>query len=131
MIFVDTSAWFAAAVPWDAKHAAATEWLTSCRDPLVTSDYVVDETLTLLRTKGENERAMSLGSQFFDRTVCTVVRLTDEDIRAAWDIFHRFADKEWSFTDCASRVVMDRLQVSAAFAFDQHFRQFGTVTVVP
>ncbi len=49
----------------------------------------------------------------------------------AWEIFSRFRDNEWSFTDCVSRVVMGRLGISVAFAFDEHFRQFGTVSVVP
>lgn len=40
-------------------------------------------------------------------------------------------DKQWSFTDCTSRVVMERLGIQKVFAFDDHFRQFGTVTVVP
>jgi len=26
---------------------------------------------------------------------------------------------------------MEKLEITEAFAFDQHFRQFGTVTVVP
>ena len=54
-----------------------------------------------------------------------------EVIETAWDIFQKYADKEWSFTDCTSKVVMERLQISKAFAFDQHFRQFGNVVVVP
>jgi len=46
-------------------------------------------------------------------------------------VFRRFRDKGWSFTDCTSRVVIDRLSIPTAFALDQHFRQFGNVTVVP
>lgn len=33
--------------------------------------------------------------------------------------------------DPASRVVIERLGIQWAFAFDDHFRQFGTLTVVP
>ncbi|MEX2015753.1 MAG: hypothetical protein WD873_03880 [Candidatus Hydrogenedentales bacterium] len=49
----------------------------------------------------------------------------------AWDVFRRYDDKRWSFTDCTIRVVMERLGVTTAFAFDAHFRQFESVTVVP
>ena len=28
-------------------------------------------------------------------------------------------------------VVIERLSITTAFAFDEHFRQFGKVTVVP
>lgn len=48
-----------------------------------------------------------------------------------WESFERFADKEWSCTDCSSKVVMERLGITRAFAFDQHLRQFGSITVVP
>ena len=46
-------------------------------------------------------------------------------------MFRDYADKDWSFTDCTSKVVIDSLGITTAFSFDQHFRQFGTVTVVP
>jgi len=40
-------------------------------------------------------------------------------------------DKEWSFTDCTSKFVIAQLAIAYALSFDQHFRQFGTVIVVP
>ncbi|HEX9987631.1 MAG TPA: hypothetical protein VGE45_04035, partial [Chloroflexia bacterium] len=57
--------------------------------------------------------------------------LIEEDILTAWQVFRTYADKEWSFTDCTSKVVIEKLGITHAFAFDQHFRQFGTVAVVP
>ena len=61
MIFVDTGAWFAATVPSDPDHAAASRWLAANTEPLLTTDYVVDETLTLLRVRGERRRSLLLG----------------------------------------------------------------------
>ena len=46
MTFVDTGGWFASVVPWDANHAAAVAWLSQNQETLVTTDYVLDETLT-------------------------------------------------------------------------------------
>jgi predicted nucleic acid-binding protein len=60
-----------------------------------------------------------------------LVRVSDADLQRATDIFFSFVDKAWSFTDCTSRVVMERLGIQRAFAFDEHFRQFGTVAVLP
>ena len=54
-----------------------------------------------------------------------------DKLQPAFEIFRKFEDKRWSFTDCVSRVVMEELKISTAFAFDDHFRQFGMVTVVP
>jgi predicted nucleic acid-binding protein len=52
------------------------------------------------------------------------------DVEAAWAIYERFRDKRWSFTDCVSYVVIQRLGIEKAFAFDEHFQQFGIVEVV-
>jgi uncharacterized protein len=131
MIFVDTGAWFASVVPWDANHAAAVAWVSQNHERLVTTDYVVDETLTLLRVRKESARAMALGRQFFDQPLAELYFLQETDLRQAWDIFRTFDDKDWSFTDCTSKVVIKKLGLTTAFAFDQHFRQFGTIQVVP
>ena len=63
MIFVDTGAWFACVVPWDANRAAAAAWMRQNREPLITTDFVLDETLTLLRARNETPRAVALGDQ--------------------------------------------------------------------
>ena len=47
--FVDTSAWFAAVVPSDPNHPRAVGWLQNNSSVLVTTDYIIDELLTLLR----------------------------------------------------------------------------------
>jgi predicted nucleic acid-binding protein len=131
MIFVDTGAWFAAAVPSDPDHSAASRWLADNTEPLLTTDYVVDETLTLLRVRGERTRALLLGEGFFNARLAEIYTLGEADIALAWEVFKRFDDKDWSFTDCTSKVVIERLGIQQAFAFDQHFRQFGNVQVVP
>lgn len=46
-------------------------------------------------------------------------------------MFRRFDDKMWSFTDCTSKWTMEKLEIKQAFSFDHHFRQFGSVSVVP
>lgn len=131
MIFVDTGAWYSSFVAEDPDHAAANAWWKSNSERLVTTDYVVDELLTLLRVRKEAERAQELGQGLFSEELARIEWVRPEDVRRAWEIYQRFADKEWSFTDCVSRVVMGRIEVQAAFAFDQHFAQFGTVAVVP
>ncbi len=53
MIFVGTGAWFASIVPSDPDHQEAVRWLNGNDEPLLTTDYVVDEVLTLLRARRE------------------------------------------------------------------------------
>jgi len=131
MILVDTSAWFAAVVPRDPNHERAAAFLTLNHESLITTDYVVDETLTLLRVRGERERAMTLGGRFFNGGLAEVYYLNSEDVLRAWAVFRDYEDKDWSFTDCTSKIIMAKLGIISAFAFDQHFRQFGTISVVP
>jgi uncharacterized protein len=131
LIFVDTSAWFAASVPDDQDHAAAASWLAKNQEPLVTTDYVLDELLTLLKARGERQRIRHVGQELLYGELARIQWITPEDVHLAWKVFEEHRDKDWSFTDCTSRVVLERLGVGTAFAFDQHFRQFGTVAVVP
>lgn len=131
MIFVDTSAWYAASSTRDANHQAAKHFLTSARQRLVTSNFVVDETLTLFRARGEKQLALAFGREVIEGPVAEIITISDQDFTDAWQVFQRYADKQWSFTDCTSRVLMERLGIGCAFAFDEHFRQFGTVAVLP
>lgn len=130
-VFVDTGAWFAYFVRRDPDHAAAAKWVEQNRQRLVTTDYVLDELLTLLKLRESHAVAAAAGAALLSDQVATLERIGPEDIAAAWEVFRNFDDKEWSFTDCTSKVVMERLGVSEAFAFDHHFDQFGTVTRVP
>ncbi len=130
-VFVDASGLFASLVSWDANHSAASAWLSANNRPLLTTDFIIDETLTLLRVRREPAIALTLGASLFAGEIAQVYYLTEEDITAAWNVFRTYSDKEWSFTDCTSKVVMDKFGISRAFAFDQHFHQFGTIAVVP
>jgi hypothetical protein len=131
MIFVDTSAWYAAIIPSDENHAAAVTWLNRNFELLLTTDYIVDETLTLLRARGEQKRALLMGDRFFKAGLADIYHLTESDVRETWEVFRQYDDKEWSFTDCSSKVVIEKLGLAQAFAFDHHFKQFGAVQVVP
>jgi predicted nucleic acid-binding protein len=111
MIFVDTGSWFAAAVPTDPSHHAASLWLAGNTEPLLTTDYVVDETLTLLRARGERARSLLVGEAFFAGRLAKIYTLDEADVALAWETFRCYDDKEWSFTDCASKVVIERLNV--------------------
>lgn len=130
MIFVDSSAWFAVYSLRDENHATASQTIRSFREPLITTDYIADETLTLLRARKENRRALAFGSQVIDGGVAKIITIAEHDFARAWETFQRFSDKNWSFTDCTSMVVMGRLGIQRAFSFDDHFRQFGTVMIV-
>ena len=131
MIFIDTGAWYARYVVDDVDHVAAVKWFTSVSDRLITTDYVIDELLTLLKVRGYPEIAFSVGEPLLSGVACQLEFVRPTDLERAWKIFAKFRDKAWSFTDCVSRVVIERLGINTACAFDEHFRQFGNLIVVP
>jgi predicted nucleic acid-binding protein len=131
VIFVDTGAWYARYVVDDVDHAAAVGRFANVPDRLITTDYVIDELLTLLKVRGYPEIAFAVGKPLLSGVLCQLEFIQPADIEQAWTVFSRFRDKAWSFTDCVSRVVMERLAINTACAFDDHFRQFGNLIVVP
>jgi predicted nucleic acid-binding protein len=130
MIFVDTSAWFARYTPKDAFHQAAVNFFEQNTAPLVTTDYIVDETLTLLKARGNYERALVVGPPLLQGLLADLIWIEQRDVEAAWRVYASFRDKEWSFTDCVSYAIIERLHIKQALAFDVHFGQFGIVEVV-
>ena len=84
MIFVDTGAWFAAFVPNDADHAAADAWLEANTELLVTTDYIVDELLTLLKIRREYQRALDIGPRLLQGNIARLEWVQPADIQQAW-----------------------------------------------
>jgi uncharacterized protein len=129
--FVDTGAWVASFVETDTQHRAAREWIGANRDRLVTSDYIVDEVLTLIKARFRRQTAIRAGQVLFGHGLAGLIQLTDEDKGRAWVIFRSHSDKGWSFTVCTSFALMQRLRISNAFAFDRHFSQMRGIRRVP
>lgn len=130
-VFVDTGAWFAYFVRRDSDHTAAVDWVRKNRQLLVTTEYVLDELLTLLKIRESHRVAAAAGDALLQQNAARIEPISDADFLQAWDIFRRYHDKDWSFTDCTSKVVIERLGIAQAFAFDIHFEEFGTVVRVP
>ena len=131
MIFVDTSVWFARFVPSDLDHHRATTWLGSNSEPLVTSDYCVDETLTLLSVRQRPQLAIEAGRERFNETLAQLYYLSTPQINRAWILFQQRAVTGWSFTDCTSKILIDDLDITSAASFDHHFEQFGLQILPP
>jgi predicted nucleic acid-binding protein len=127
LIFLDTSAWYAIEVEDDVNHEAACKFLSKIASGKhgisVTTDYILDETLTLLRSR----RSLSSASSFIDKikkSKSVRVFWVEEDLfEKALDMFKRSDHKSWSFTDCTSFALMKDLLIPNAFTFDRHFKE--------
>lgn len=130
-IFVDTGAWFAYFVRRDPDHTLARKWVSNNDSQLITSDYILDELFTLLKLRESYVVAVAAGKILTEEKICQIIKITPNDFAYAWNVFVQFSDKGWSFTDCTSKVIMERLNISTAFSFDEHFEQFGSIVRVP
>lgn len=121
-LFVDTSAWYAAADSGDRSNARAIEIL-SRGDRLVTSDHVLVETWTLIRYRLGRESA----ERFFEGLragVAILESVTLADLESAWTIGRDFPDQDFSIVDRTSFAMMQRLGILTAASFDDDFAVF-------
>ena len=135
MIFVDTGAWFAVAVRDDPDHTAAMRWLARNREPLVTTDHVLAETATLIRMRDKTARghrlAVRLATSILKEEAAILQDVTGQDLQHALNVFRDYTDHLFSFVDCTSFAVMQRLGITHAFAFDRHFDEYPGISRVP
>lgn len=129
-ILVDTSAFYALADSADPAHAASREFLESNQVPLVTTNYVFAETLSLLTKRLGKDAAVRFGTGLRASEMIRLFRLPRDYDEDSWKEFLRFRDKGFDFIDSTCFVVMQRLGMETAFSFDRHFVQRG-FRVVP
>jgi len=127
-LFVDTSGWVACADAADPAHQSAVEardkWLEG-GGLLLTTDYILDETLTLLRLRLSLNAAEVWWSQIEASSRLRWEYIGPDRAAVARGIFFRHRDKAFSFTDCTSFAVMRELKLREALSVDRHFRQMG------
>ena len=128
MIFVDTGAFLARHLSRDQHHASATAaWakLAAQKARLVTSNFVIDETLTLLARRVDPAFAVQRGRALYESRSLTILRPDASDEVAALERMHKLGDHDVGFTDAISFVLMARHGLTTAFTFDRHFADAG------
>ncbi len=122
-VFVDTSAWYAAADADDASHERAAARLTEFAGQLMTSDHILVETWYLASSR--------LGAEVADELVERIragiahvenTQLADLEVAASTRI--AFPDQRFSIVDRTSWSVMVRTGVHEAIAFDRDYSIF-------
>jgi predicted nucleic acid-binding protein len=127
-VFVDTAGWMACADGADAAHRRALAARDAALESglvLVTSDYVVDETLTLIRFRLSLAAADSWWRQIDASRRLRWERVDTERFEKARQLFFQHREKDFSFTDCTSFAIMRELRLTHAITTDAHFRQAG------
>ena len=133
MIFIDTGAFLARYLRDDQYHrSAVAAWkeLGSNRENCVTSNFVLDETFTLLGRRAGYGFAVQRAKNIYASQALTICRPDRRDEINALQFFGKYADQHVSFTDCISIVLMKREKINRVFSFDRHF-EFTGFHVVP
>ncbi|MDE1822150.1 MAG: type II toxin-antitoxin system VapC family toxin [Euryarchaeota archaeon] len=129
MIFCDTSAWVALADPREQWHRELLRFsrriLAGEFGRVLTTDYVLDETYTLLRMKVGLDAVHRLREQLRTSRNYEVVKVSDDHFERALDLMLAHQDRRWSLTDCTSFLVMRDLGISDALTLDRNFAQAG------
>jgi predicted nucleic acid-binding protein len=134
MIFIDTSAFLAIENREDSYHDSALRFRDAClksRRLFITSDYVLDESYTIIRLRAGHEVAVQFGEALRSSRFIQIEHVTPEIIEDAWKVLKTYGDHDFSFTDCTCFVLMEYLKINTSFAFDAHFREYGKFTVSP
>ena len=127
-LFVDTAGWMACADRADPAHrrsCAARDSALEAGQVLVTTDFVVDETLTLIRFRLGIDAADRWWHQVDGSQRVHWERVDVARFERARQLFFQYRDKDFSFTDCTSFAVMRELRLTQALTTDRHFRQIG------
>ena len=129
-LFVDTSAWLSYLSAKDRKHRAVRGVVAEFEGRLVSSNFVLDEALTLCKARLGHAASVQLGRALRDASLVTILRVDAEDEETAWALFVARGDQPYSFTDCTSFTLMRRLGLREVLALDDDFRHEG-FQVVP
>ncbi len=127
-VFVDTSFFKAIIDPKDDFYQEGKEILNKLQKEkvtLVTSNYVLDESFTLIRKRCGQDMVDKFRKDLSKSAmVVTIIRVTVSDESEAWNWF--LLDwSDLSFTDCVSFAIMKRLEINRVATFDTYFKRAG------
>lgn len=130
-VFVDAGPLRALVVPRDQHRRRAiliADQLQQDRASLVTTDYVIDEVFTGLLgdRKAGFYRIREFDENILQKNMLQIEWMTPKRFLETKIFFLKASkDKQWSFTDCMSYVVMRERKIKTAFSFDEHVREMG------
>ena len=129
-IFVDTGVFYALQNQRATLHEEAVESLGTLLEgeygTIYTSDYVYDETVTLVRERtGDYTEAKAVGDRILGRgsypDAVTVLPITEDRFDDAVETFELYRDHSLSFTDASTIALVDSFEIDAVLSFDDDF----------
>jgi predicted nucleic acid-binding protein len=137
-LFVDTWGWLVLADVAEPAHTEVRQLRKrygTLRVPWVTTDYVLDETITRVFARAPFQKAEAFCSRLLEaarKGTVAIESITPRRFRAAYALRLRYRDKpRISFTDLTSFAVMRELGIQHVLTRDLHFQQsqMGFITL--
>jgi predicted nucleic acid-binding protein len=131
-LFIDTWGWIVLGNKREPRHTELTELYSSWKNQKgmsYTTDYVLDETFTLLFRRlsfTEAKRSLDVIDFAIKEGYLRLERITAERFEKAKSLRIKIQDKpRISFTDLTSMVVMAEVGITPILTQDDHFAQVG------
>lgn len=129
-LFLDSWGWLVLSDKKDPAYTAVSRFYRDFRrkgGSTYSSDYILDETITLLFRKVPFPPARKYIEgvlKMADEGYLQLERITPERFEKAWELWLRYEDKPGiSFTDLTSFVIMRELGVGEVLTDDSHFER--------
>lgn len=110
-IFIDTGAWYALKNKNDPYHHHAVHFFRTIHARQIicyTSDYVIDEAITLTRARLKNhEVSKIMAEELFSEKAAKIIYVAPKYLPRALAIYAKYNDQDFSFTDCTSFAIME------------------------
>ena len=89
---------------------------------LYTSDYILDESLTLCRSQtGNHKLAVELGTDILSSRAIVLLKVDGDILNESWELYKQRAEIKLSFTDCSTAVLARTHGISDIFTYDDDF----------
>lgn len=125
-VVVDTGALYALVMRSDKNHESARRFLQQLlKEPasLLLHEWVFVETMTLLKARGGADVAIRAGEEMRRNPLYRWQESTPQLEQLAWSVFLKYADKDWSYTDCALLALAQQVKIGEIWTYDQNLRQ--------
>jgi len=134
-LFIDAGAFIAYHNKDDKHHKTARKKFKEIAEEkkfskLITSDYIIDEAITTCRVRTKrHDIAVKLGDAILNSESIHILKIEDPIFSTAWKFFKKYDDKDLSFTDCTTIILMQLFNINAIYSFDGHFDGFGFLRI--
>ncbi len=126
LLFIDTSAFYAFIDDSDESYKKITEIFQKRTEHFVTSNYILDELITLLRVRKIPLKKFKIFiDALWNNEICDVIRIIEDIDFNAWQMMNKYKEHSFSFTDCTSFILMKNYNINKVCTLDKHFQIVG------